>query len=230
MRKGLIFLILVICLVLTSCNESASIGIIGGADGPTSIFVSGKDDNIRRSYDVDKYFENNYVDENKLPVLDIHIENPYVWDDRILILEDSIENNLELMVYEYYLNTMSGEYSKVKDAVAGKSLRIATENEEKQFNQGAYFNKIIIDDIDIVDKDELRGISEYNKQKIIEMLKDLQMTEFAIVEVEKEVKMNDKLLKSGPQIGDGELVRYYLLGKGANGYKIVEVYWQEFLN
>lgn len=37
-----IFLALVLLLTVTACSsKSASIGIIGGADGPTTIFVSG---------------------------------------------------------------------------------------------------------------------------------------------------------------------------------------------
>lgn len=35
-------LIISICILLTSCGEDKSIGIIGGADGPTSIIVSEK--------------------------------------------------------------------------------------------------------------------------------------------------------------------------------------------
>ena len=42
MNRGIIFiLLLVLILSLVGCgNEAASIGIIGGADGPTAIFVT----------------------------------------------------------------------------------------------------------------------------------------------------------------------------------------------
>ena len=42
MKRGTIFiLLLVLVLPLIGCgNEAASIGIIGGADGPTAIFVT----------------------------------------------------------------------------------------------------------------------------------------------------------------------------------------------
>ena len=42
MKKILCIISAVLCLFLTACRESASIGIIGGADGPTSIMISKK--------------------------------------------------------------------------------------------------------------------------------------------------------------------------------------------
>lgn len=228
-RFFLLLCILASSFLLTSCNEAASIGIIGGADGPTSIFVSEQKDNFKRMYDVDRYFRENYIDERKLPILDIHIENPFVSEDRTLILNDSIENNIEFIIYEYYQNQTSGAYQKIKDVIAGDSLTIATENEEKNFKDGVYFSKIILDEIELVDKDDLDEITESNKQPIIEMLNDLEMEEFAIVEVEKTIKLNEKFLSMAPQVGDGELTRYYLLGKKDNAYKIVEVYWEGFM-
>ena len=42
MKRGIIFiLLLVLILSLVGCgNEAASIGIIGGADGPTAVFIT----------------------------------------------------------------------------------------------------------------------------------------------------------------------------------------------
>ena len=108
--KRIITLTLVVgCLLLTACN-STSIGVIGGADGPTSIIVSEKSNEKTLSYSIEEYFKDNYVDERKLPVLDIDIENPFVSDDRTLVLDDSIDNNIELVIYEYYHSIMSGDY------------------------------------------------------------------------------------------------------------------------
>ena len=216
-----------LCLLLTSCS-AVSIGRIGASDGPTSIYVSEKERNIKKAFDVEKYFKDNYVNEHKLPVLDIHIENPFVSNDRKLILDDTIENNLELMIYEYYRNRMSGNYSEVKNSVT-ENLRIVTENEEKQFNEGIYYSKIILDEIDVIDKDDLDEISSKNKQNIVKLLSELEMTEFAIVEVEKTVKLNQKYLSVGPQISDGPLKRYYLLGKTGDAYKIAEIFWEGFV-
>ena len=39
--------------------------------------------------------------------------------------------------------------------IIGEALLSATENEEKNFNDGIYFSKIILDEIDLVDKDDL---------------------------------------------------------------------------
>ena len=229
MRKFLIMPILLCGLLLTACNDT-SIGEIGGADGPTSIIVSEKKNNSMKSFDVKKYFRENYIDERKLPILDIDLKNPFVSDDRTLTLDDSIENSLELMIYEYYHNIMSGSYQKAKDMIVDGSLLAATEAHENNFKDGIYYSQILIDEIELVDRDDLDDITEYNKQDIVETLNNLGVTEFAIVEVEKVIKHNEKALSMAPQTGDGEVRRYYLLGKKDNDYKIVEVYWEGFMS
>ncbi len=229
MKRIITTVLIILCLFLTACN-AASIGIIGGADEPTSIYLTEKSDDTRQTYDVKKYFKENYIDESKLPVLDVNVENTFVSDDRTLTLEDSIEKSLELMVYEYYRKLMSGSYQEVKDIIVDGSLLAATEAHENNFKNGIYYSQIIIEEIDLVDREALDEITESNKQNMIKILNDLKMTEFAIVEVEKVIKHNEKSLSSVPQVGDGEVERYYLLGKKDNEYKIVEVYWEGFLN
>ena len=228
--KRIISLSLIMCsLLLTACND-ASIGVIGGADGPTSIIVSEKNNEKTLSYTVEEYFRDNYIDEHKLPVLDIAIENPFVSDDRTLALDDSIDNSLELMIYEYYHSIMSGSYQEAKDMIIDKSLLAATEAHENNFKEGIYYSHILIDEIDLVDKDDLDEISSKNKQDIVEMLVEAEIEEFAIVEVDKTIKQNEKSLSMAPQVGDGEVTRYFLLGKKDGEYKIIEVYWEGFMN
>lgn len=41
MKKVIAIMMIFSILLLTGCRKSSSIGIIGGADGPTAIFVSG---------------------------------------------------------------------------------------------------------------------------------------------------------------------------------------------
>lgn len=229
MKRIITLTFIMCCLLLTGC-DNASIGVIGGADGPTKIIVSEKENSTIKSSDVKKYFKEHYVDERELPVLDINIENPFVSDDRTLILDDSIENDLELMIYEYYKNIMSGSYQNAKDIIVDGSLLAATEASENNFKDGIYYSRILIDEIDLVDKDDLEEISDKNKQDIIKMLNDMEMTEFAIVEVDKVIKHNEKALSIAPQVGDGEVQRYFLLGKKDNDYKIIEVYWEDFMN
>ena len=229
MKRIITLTLIMCCLLLTGC-DNASIGVIGGADGPTKIIVSEKENSTIKSSGVKKYFKEHYVDERELPVIDINIENPFVSDDRTLILDDSIENDLELMIYEYYKNIMSGSYQNAKDIIVDGSLLAATEASENNFKDGIYYSRILIDEIDLVDKDDLEEISDKNKQDIIKMLNDLEMTEFAIVEVDKVIKHNEKALSIAPQVGDGEVQRYFLLGKKDNDYKIIEVYWEDFMN
>lgn len=228
MKQILTISILLCSLLFTACNKT-SIGIIGGSDGPTSILISEQKDKIKGEYDTGKYFREHYVDERKLPVLDMHIENPFVSEDRTLILDDSIENNLELMIYEYYRNLMSGAFLEAKQVIADGSLLAATEAYENNFKNGIYYSRIFIDEVELVDRDDLGEITSKNKQTMIDLLNDSKIKEFAIVEVEMTVEHNEKTRSLVSQVGDGEVKRYFLLGKKDEGYKIVEVYLQDFM-
>ena len=42
MKKALCIISVLLCILLTACGNDSSIGIIGGADGPTSIIVAKK--------------------------------------------------------------------------------------------------------------------------------------------------------------------------------------------
>ena len=214
MKRTITLMLAACCLLLTACDNS-SIGIIGGSDGPTQIYTNKSNEN---------------KDYEQYPTLDINLEKRFISDDRVLITDDSVENEWELVIYEFYHNMTSGSFGKMKAVIEDESLLAAVENEEKNFKDGIYYSKICIDDLELLEKDDLKDISEKNKREIYERLNNLGISEFGIVEVETELKHNEKSLSLAPQVGDGEVTRYYLIGKKADKYKIFEVYWEGFLN
>ena len=222
MKRIICFAAVLCCLALTACN-STSIGLIGGADGPTDIYVNDGNDN-----NAEKYLQKHYV--SNLPVLDINIERTFTSDDRELIMDDTVENELELMLYEFYHNMTSGSFEKMKDVISDNSLLMAIENEEKNFADGIYYSQIYIDELELLDKDDLEDISDKEKQTIAEMLKNSDTDKFGIVEIETEIKFNEKMRNSAPQVGEGEVTRYYLIGIKKGKYKILDVYWEDFLD
>lgn len=228
--KRILALVVIVCSALLSSCDSVSIGIIGGSDGPTSVIVAENEEQTINLNDIDKYFKDNYVDKLKLPILDINIENPFVSDDRILVLDDTIENNLELLIYEYYKNLMSGAFEDAKEIIADGSLLASTDAYENNFKDGIYYSKIEIDEIELIDKDDLDEIAIKNKQAIVKKINNLKMTEIAIVEVDKTITHNEKTLSMVPQVGNGDVTRYFVLGKKDDKYKIVEVYWEGFMS
>lgn len=222
MKRIICFAAVLCCLALTACN-SANLGIIGGADGPTDVYVNDGSGN-----NAEKYLQKHYV--SNLPVLDMNIERTFVSDDRTLIMDDTVENELELMLYEFYHNMTSGSFEKMKDVISDNSLLTAIENEEKNFADGIYYSQIYIDELELLDKDDLEDISDKEKQTIAEMLKNSDTDKFGIVEIETEIKFNEKMRNSAPQVGEGEVTRYYLVGIKNGKYKILDVYWEDFLD
>lgn len=174
-------------------------------------------------------FLSRYIDKKALTTLGIQVENPFISDDRTLILNDSIDNEIELFIYDYYKNIMTGSYQKVKDVIAGDMLLGATENEENNFKQGIYYSQILIKNIEIEDEVKIGGISAKKQWEITDKLSDFQTKKFAVVSIECNIKHNEKSFSTVPQVGDGDITRYYLIGKIDDGYKILEVYWEGFL-
>ncbi len=226
-----VFLIIygiLICTMLCSClNEAASIGIIGGSDGPTAIFFGG---NKISSNNADKKLFKSYINERKLNRASVQPEREYTSGDRKLILDDNIQNELELFIYQYYKDRANGDFDKIKNYTLGEQLKITIENDEENFKAGKYYSHVIIDEIDIADKDEIFDIYPDTRQEIAKTLEKLGIKEFAIAEVEKNVILNDKYRADAPQIGNGEVSRYYIVGKDNDEFKICEIYWEGLLD
>ena len=225
MKKGFLFIYgILICTMLCSCiNEAASIGIIGGSDGPTAIFVGKKQTS-------DKKLFKSYINERKLEKPPVQPEREYSSDDRKLILDDKLENEIELFIYQYYKDKTDGNFEKIQSYVLGEQLKAAIENDQKNFDDGKYYSHIIIDEIDIADKDELFDIYPNTREQIANILDSLNIKEFAIAEVEKTVILNEKYQASAPQIGNGEASRYYIVGKDKGEFKICQIYWEGILD
>lgn len=71
-KRYLVFLIFALVLVLTACRSAPSVGIIGGADGPTSIIIGSNQDNNSHS-ETEKSSEEDILVQN--PQVTIEMEN-----------------------------------------------------------------------------------------------------------------------------------------------------------
>ncbi|MBO5136332.1 MAG: hypothetical protein J6C17_03015 [Clostridia bacterium] len=222
MKKVLVILTLVCSLLFSACGKESTVAKSGGKP-----FT--KNYETISDAEAEKYFDEHYVDERKLPVLDFNLERRFVSGDRCLEFHDSVENPPEAVIYEYYRNCAEGDYETIKDMVLGENLKTVIKNDEKSFKEGRYLSYVRIEDVDLVDRDDFNKISSNHKKMVINLLEELNVSEFAIVEVEKTIKLSEKLLNSAPQIGDGEAERFYLLGLADGGYKICEIYWEGFI-
>ncbi len=101
MKKPFCIVFVLLCIFLTACGQAASIGIIGGADGPTAVFVSGKGDKAMyeqiTAEDAKKIMDS---DEN-IVILDVREQDEYDAGhiaNSILIPYAQIENMADEML------------------------------------------------------------------------------------------------------------------------------------
>ena len=67
MKRILITSLILSCLLFSACNDSTSVGVIGGADGPTSIFVSSENgDTVKKPLRMIKVDGKLYYDSGKV--------------------------------------------------------------------------------------------------------------------------------------------------------------------
>ena len=101
MKKILFIISAILCIILTACGNDSSIGIIGGADGPTSIIVSEKGEKAMYEQITAEEAKRIMDSEEKHIILDVREQNEY--DEghikgAILIPYTEIENKAEEML------------------------------------------------------------------------------------------------------------------------------------
>ena len=169
-----------------------------------------------------------YVDVSNLPIFDLDINNKSQFDDRTISIEDSIDNELEYTVYQLYYNETLGDYKKVMELIGeDEGFKIAMQNGEKNFEDGIYMKEYVIHELSVLDKNDMKEISNYSKIEIKDKIDKLNLEQYAIVMADLSFKHNEKSLSLSPQLGDGRYIRYYILGKTSesDNFKIYDVYW-----
>lgn len=176
----------------------------------------------------DKEILSKYVDVSNLPIFDLDINNKSQFDDRTISIEDSIDNELEYTVYQLYYNETLGDYKKVMELIGeDEGFKIAMQNGEKNFEDGIYMKEYVIHELSVLDKNDIKEISNYSKIEIKDKIDKLNLEQYAIVMADLSFKHNEKSLSLSPQLGDGRYIRYYILGKTSesDNFKIYNVYW-----
>ncbi len=169
-----------------------------------------------------------YVDVENLPMLDMAMDKTYTFDDRTLIVENSIDNTLEKIIYDYYYDQVSGDFSKYMELCGDtETLSIAFENEKKRFQEGLYMREYIIHDLSTLTAEDIKNLDPLSKKEILEKINCFSLTQYAIVKLDIHWKHNAASLEASPQLGDGRYIRYFLLGTNTdtNDFKIYEIYW-----
>lgn len=169
-----------------------------------------------------------YIDVSNLPIFNLDINNKDQFDDRIISISDSIDNELEYTIYQLYYNKTLGDYEKVMELIGeDENFKIAIQNEEKDFEDGNYMKEYVIYELSVLDKNDIKEISNYSKIQIKDKIDKLNLQQYAIVMADLSFKHNEKSLLLSPQLGDGRYIRYYILGKTSesDNFKIYDVYW-----
>ncbi len=207
--------------------------LLGGCNGNNSTVDAGEENNSVSSddginqEDYDILYEK-YININELPVFNLDIEREYICDDRKLILEDSIQNELEYVIYQYYYNNISADFESNKNLIGeSESLRISNENEKEAFDEGKYTKEYNIHELSVVDKDEIKEAQEMTKDNLLADIKECGLESYAVVKAELGWKYSEAKLQAGPQLPEGDYIRYYLVGstKDDSEVKICQVYW-----
>lgn len=155
MKKTLCFVFfVVVCVMLTACVKDSSIGVIGGADGPTSIIVTEKDE---QKTEEDKKVEEQILHssgktEEKLPRKE---EKPVI-DNSTLV-----EEKEEKIVYQ---QITAEEAKSIMDS--GEDNVILDVREQYEYDEGHIWGAILIPYTEI-EKEAEKVLPDKDKQILV---------------------------------------------------------------
>ena len=136
MKKALYIICLIPCILLTACGNDSSIGIIGGADGPTAILISEKGE--KAMYEIITAEDAKMIMDSGEDIVILDVREQDEFDaghipDAILIPYTEIENKAEEMLpdkdKQILVYCRSGRRSKI----AAESLAALGYSNIKEF-------------------------------------------------------------------------------------------------
>ena len=125
MKKILCAMLAILCILLTACGNDSSIGIIGGADGPTSIIVAEKGEKTMYQQITPQEAKKIMDSAEEYIVLDVREQDEF--DDghisgAILIPYTEIENKAEEMIPDKNAQILVYCRSGRRSKIASESL------------------------------------------------------------------------------------------------------------
>ncbi len=135
-KKVLCMISLLLCIFLTACGEDKSIGIIGGADGPTAILVSEKGENAMYEIITAEDAKNIMDSGEEHIILDVREQDEF--DEghipgTILIPYTEIENKAEEMLPDKDMQILVYCRSGRRSKIAAESLATLGYSNIKEF-------------------------------------------------------------------------------------------------
>ena len=177
--------------------------------------------------DIDKQWPvnlDNYIDVDKLMMLDISINEEYKFDERKILLQDSIDNEIEHLAYNLYYYTQAAEFEKLDEI---NEMFSGTTSLKNDLQDGMYYELINIHELSVLTKDEVYENYDSFYPDLSKSVYEHNLQQFAIASVDVSFEYSEIMKSRGPQNEEGRYLRYYLIGKTENNdeYKIYEVYW-----
>lgn len=127
MKKTLCLISILLCVLLSACGEAKSIGIIGGADGPTAIYVSKKGEDAMYQQITPEDAKGIMDSGDDFVILDVREQDEYDTGHipgAILIPYTEIENKAEKVLSDKNRQILvycrSGRRSKIAAETLGK--------------------------------------------------------------------------------------------------------------
>jgi len=177
--------------------------------------------------DNDHFIKEKYVDVNSLPVLDMDIQKQYSIDGRTFAIEDSVDNEIENLLYKFFLCEIQQNYTERQLLVGDEqNFAMAVNNEAEIAQDGIFISERIIHSMEILPVETVSTVSASDRNSILEVISAVDIAEYAVVKLDTTWRHNPEI-DFAPQVSDGRYNRYYLVARqqGIESWKIYNVFW-----
>ncbi len=217
--KKLLLLLLAVMLCLTACQSQQPVPEPVATPEPTPELAQ---------EDIINYMALTYADADKIRAT-YPLEKEIVLPERTFILDTTVSNAAEKMVYDYFYAVGTGNYDEIISRTVNTNLKQAMKSHQAAEEDGIFYEQVILRDLEIVPIESFIDLPYEFCEEVATIGGSYKLTEYAVVGARAEIKHNEKSLAMGPQVGDGEVVRYFLVGKTDGDYYLFEIYWDDFL-
>ena len=157
------------------------------------------------------------------------VETEVVLPGRHFVFEDVVSNPAELLVYEYFYASGTGDYEYLVNHTVGSDIKRGLQTCLKLDAQGLFYENVILHEMGIVPIEDFFDFQYDFCEDVATLGGTYGFSEYTVVKARASYQYNDLYREMDSEAEDGEVIRYLLVGRTDGDYFLVEIYGEDYV-